>query len=219
MGQGRHREANITKRQAEVMQTVSRFFSAYGKMPTMRQLADDLGITPPSVYSSLQELVRKKYLKRVRRGPLNLYAISRNVEQESLVTVQMPLLGEIPAGVPAESAEDRRGGTVTVDSAFGFGGNAFALRVRGDSMIGAGIHNGDVVIIRRQPVAVDGDIVAASVNGEVTLKRLVNRPERIALEPENPEFKPVELTGGDSFRILGKFTGILRQGGKVDGGK
>ena len=108
--------------------------------------------------------------------------------------------------------------TVTVDKALTNNGDVFALRVKGDSMIGAGIRTGDIVIIRHQPIAADGDIVAASVNNEVTLKRLVNRPDRIALEAENPAFKPIELTRYDSFRVIGKMVGIIKQEADNNGG-
>ena len=107
--------------------------------------------------------------------------------------------------------------TVAVDKALTTNGAVFALRVDGNSMIGVGIETGDIVIIRHQPIAADGDIVAASVNNKVTLKRLVNRPDRIALEAENPEFKPIELTCYDSFRIIGKMVGILKHGVNVNG--
>ena len=218
MGQGRHKAENITRRQAEVMQEISRFFSIYGKMPTMQQLANTFGIAAPSIYDILQELVSKGYLKRIEKGLTKPYVINKTVEPEALVTVQIPLLGEIPGGIPVEEFEDQSGDeTVAVDKALTTNGDVFALRVNGNSMIGVGIETGDIVIIRHQPIAADGDIVAASVNNEVTLKRLVNRPDRIALEAENPEFKPIELTCYDSFRIIGKMVGILKQGGDVNG--
>ena len=218
MGQGRHKAENITRRQAEVMQEISRFFSIYGKMPTMQQLANTFGIAAPSIYDILQELVSKGYLKRIEKGLTKPYVINKTVEPEALVTVQIPLLGEIPGGIPVEEFEDQSGDeTVAVDKALTTNGDVFALRVNGNSMIGVGIETGDIVIIRHQPIAADGDIVAASVNNKVTLKRLVNRPDRIALEAENPEFKPIELTCYDSFRIIGKMVGILKQGGDVNG--
>ena len=218
MGQGRHKAENITRRQAEVMQEISRFFSIYGKMPTMQQLANTFGIAAPSIYDILQELVSKGYLKRIEKGLTKPYVINKTVEPEALVTVQIPLLGEIPGGIPVEEFEDQSGDeTVAVDKALTTNGDVFALRVNGNSMIGVGIETGDIVIIRHQPIAADGDIVAASVNNKVTLKRLVNRPDRIALEAENPEFKPIELTCYDSFRIIGKMVGILKQGVNVNG--
>ena len=218
MGQGRHKAENITRRQAEVMQEISRFFSIYGKMPTMQQLANTFGIAAPSIYDILQELVSKGYLKRIGKGLTKPYVINKTVEPEALVTVQIPLLGEIPGGIPVEEFEDQSGDeTVAVDKALTTNGDVFALRVNGNSMIGVGIETGDIVIIRHQPIAADGDIVAASVNNKVTLKRLVNRPDRIALEAENPEFKPIELTCYDSFRIIGKMVGILKHGVNVNG--
>ena len=97
MGQGRHKEENITRRQAEVMQEICRFFSTYGKMPRMQQLADAFGISVPSIYDILQELVSKGYLKRIEKGATKPYVINKAVEPEALVTVQIPVLGEIPA--------------------------------------------------------------------------------------------------------------------------
>ena len=140
MGQGRHKEENITRRQAEVMQEICRFFSTYGKMPRMQQLADAFGISVPSIYDILQELVSKGYLKRIEKGATKPYVINKAVEPEALVTVQIPVLGEIPGGVPVEEFEDRSGDeTVSVDKALTTNGDVFALRVKGDSMIGAGI--------------------------------------------------------------------------------
>ena len=189
MGQGRHKEENITRRQAEVMQEICRFFSIYRKMPTMQQVADAFGIATPTIYDIFQELVRKGYLKRIEKGALKPYVIKKTVEPEALVTIQIPVLGEIPGGVPVEEFEDRSGEeTVTVDKALTNNGDVFALRVKGD-------------------------------NNEVTLKRLVNRPDRIALEAENPEFKPIELTRYDSFRVIGKMVGIIKQEADNNGGK
>ncbi len=218
MGQGRHKEDNITLRQAEVMQEICRHFSIYKKMPTMQQLATAFKIAVPSIYDILQELVGKGYLKRIEKGNTRPYVINREVEPASLVTVQIPVLGEIPGGVPVEEEEDRSGDeTIAVDKALTKNGEVFALRVNGDSMIGAGIQTGDIVIIRHQPIAADGDIVAASIGSEVTLKRLVNKPDRIALEPENPNFKPIELTRYDTFRIIGKMVGIIKRKESDDG--
>ena len=92
MGQGRHKAENITRRQAEVMQEISRFFSIYGKMPTMQQLANTFGIAAPSIYDILQELVSKGYLKRIEKGSTKPYVINKTAEPEALVTVQVPLL-------------------------------------------------------------------------------------------------------------------------------
>ena len=164
MGQGRHKEENITRRQAEVMQEICRFFSIYRKMPTMQQVADAFGIATPTIYDIFQELVRKGYLKRIEKGALKPYVIKKTVEPEALVTIQIPVLGEIPGGVPVEEFEDRSGEeTVAVDKALTNNGDVFALRVKGDSMIGAGIKTGDIVIIRHQPIAADGDIVVSDL--------------------------------------------------------
>jgi len=220
MGQGRHKEENITRRQAEVMQEICRYHSIYGRMPRIQQLADKFGISAPTIYAILQELVCKGYLRRIIKGATRPYVIKKKVERDALVTIEISVRGVIPGGVPAEEHEDRSGDeTVPVDKALTTNGEVFAVRVNGDSMIGAGIETGDIVIIRRQPIAVDGDIVAASVNNEMTLKRLVNRPDRIALEAANPNFKPIELTSYDSFKVLGKMVGIIKREEIINGGK
>lgn len=123
----------------------------------------------------------------------------------------MPLLGRIAAGSPllaTENVEDYL--TVPMDHASG--GDHFALRVAGDSMMGAGILDGDVVVIRRQDEADQGDIVAALLPGpaedEATVKRLSRQRGRVMLMPENPAFDPIEMTDG---RILGKVVAVLRK--------
>lgn len=204
MPQGRHKEEKITIRQAETMQEICRYSDLYGKLPSMQLLAKRFGIAAPTVYAIIQELVSKGYLAKSELGQSRPYTIQKKVEQESLVTVEIPLLGQIPCGVPVAPEENHDGETVKVDASFARQSELFALRLTGTSMINIGYQKGDVVVIKYQPVAEDGDIVAALYNNEATLKRLVYTPERIALEPESPDFRPIEITGRDSFSIIGK---------------
>jgi repressor LexA len=204
MPQGRHKEENITPRQAVIMQEICRFSDIYGRLPSMQQLAAKFGIAPPTVYAIIQELVGKGYLVKLEQGQARPYAIRKSVEPESLVTAEVPLLGCIPCGIPVAPEENRDGETVCVDAALAKGCQLFALSLTGNSMIGAGFESGDVVVLKYQPIAADGDIVAASVDGEATLKRLVYTPDRIALKPENPNVATIEVDCHKPFKIIGK---------------
>jgi repressor LexA len=126
--------------------------------------------------------------------------------------VAVPLVGRIAAGAPVlATEEDAEYISVPADLAHGVGPH-FALRVEGDSMIGAGIVEGDVVVVRSQTAAADGDIVAALLPGpaedEATIKRLGHDGGRVMLIPENPKLEPFEMLGG---RILGKVVAVLRK--------
>jgi repressor LexA len=125
--------------------------------------------------------------------------------------VSVPVLGRISAGAPvlaAEHVEDY----LAVSTDFAGQDDCFALRVEGQSMIGAGILDGDVVVVRNQDSAKEGDIVAALVNGpaeeEATVKRFHRAGDRIQLVPENPTMEPIEFTDG---RILGRVVAVLRK--------
>ncbi len=123
----------------------------------------------------------------------------------------VPLLGRIAAGSPAMAAESVEE-YLTVPLGFASGGEHFALRVSGDSMVGAGILDGDIVVVRRQDDGDDGDVVAALVPGpaedEATVKRLRRERGRVVLVPENPAYEPLEMAEG---RILGKVVAVLRR--------
>lgn len=204
MPQGRHKEKNITPKQAEVMQEICRFSEIHGRFPSIQQLAGRFGIATSTIFAIIQELVTKGYLKKLEAGQNRPYAIKKKVEPQSVVMIEIPLLGAIPCGVPVTPTENRDGETVLVDSALIRCGDFFALHLDGDSMIDVGFESGDIVVIKFQPIAADGDIVAASLNNEVTLKKLIYTPDRIALKAENPKFGLKEITCRDSFKIIGK---------------
>ncbi len=210
MTMGRPRCEEITTRQAETMQEICRYFDIYGKTPSMQEIGERFGIAAPTVYIIIQALVSKGYLKKndSKRRP---YEIVRRVETESIVHFGIPLLGEIPCGPPEEPFANGDGETVLIDSALAKNSELFALRLKGNSMIDIGYIPGDIVVIKYQPMAGNGDIVAAMINGETTLKRLIYTPDRIALKAENLNFKPIEISCRDSFRIIGKVISHIKQ--------
>ena len=201
------------RRLDEVLAFINRYTDENGFPPTVRDMCRELGIkSTATAYDYINRLKEQGHLEKAE-GKKRAVALKNTGG-----TVRVPLIGTVTAGTPILAAENYDGYYVLPSAEFS-GDGLFLLTVQGDSMIGAGIKTGDIVIIRHQPIAADGDIVAASVNNEVTLKRLVNRPDRIALEAENPEFKPIELTRYDSFRVIGKMVGIIKQEADNNGGE
>jgi len=132
----------------------------------------------------------------------------RAAESLQATAARAPLLGNIAAGVPELAEQHHDGDGVTFPAEWSRGATCFAVRVVGDSMIRAGILDGDFAIVRQQETAVDKDIVAATVDGETTLKRYVVEGERAVLAAENPRFRAIDIEG--DVRIHGVLVGLLR---------
>jgi repressor LexA len=203
-------DRDITPRQRRILEFIEATVRDRGYPPTVREIGEAVGLTSSSsVHSQLANLERKGLL---RRDPTKPRALVAEPDAPRPQAVVVPLLGRIAAGAPlmaAEAIEEY----LTVP--MGFASDAadhFALRVRGDSMIGAGILDGDVVVVRRQDDADDGDVVAALLRGpaedEATVKRLRREPDKVLLVPENPALSPLEMTEGS---ILGKVVAVLRK--------
>ncbi len=199
--------SDITPRQQRILDVIAQAVRERGYPPTVREIGEAVGLTSSSsVHAQLENLERKGLLRKDATKPRAM-----TLSEPKAEGVAVPLLGRIAAGAPilaAEHVEEH----FTVPRAF-VSANAdhFALRVAGDSMIGAGILDGDVVVIRSQEVADDGDIVAALLPGpaedEATVKRMGHDGPRIMLIPENPSMKPFEMQDG---RILGRVVAVLR---------
>jgi len=156
----------------------------------------------------LANLERKGLLHKDPTKPRAIGLADESTRPEGVV---IPVLGRIAAGTPVLASENVEE-YLTVPVGFAKGGEHFALRVAGQSMTGAGILDGDVVVVRRQDSAGDGDVVAALLPGvaedEATIKRLRRRGGKVTLHPENPAFAPIPMTNG---RILGKVVAVLRK--------
>ena len=173
-----------------------------GQVTTIQELADILEISTPSVRDQVSQLVRKGYVKRESRKARGL-TILREPTEEVLSLRTVPIVGRVAAGQPI-LAEENIIGEVLVESRALRSGCCFALEVQGDSMIDAGIDDGDLVVVRQQPLAESGDIVVALLGEEATVKRLYIRDETIELRPENPGHRPITVGPEDELRILGK---------------
>lgn len=203
--------SELTKRQRAILEFLKRTQEERGYPPSVREIGEAVGLhSPSSVHAQLSTLADRGYLKK---DPTRPRAIVVRIDADGIpvgaAPVQhVPLVGQIAAGAPVLAAENIEE-TLPLPAAMVGSGTLFALRVKGDSMIDAGIHDGDVVVVRQQPVADDGEIVAALVDGEeATVKRLRRRAGRVLLEAENPAYGPIEA---DEVVVLGKVVSVMRR--------
>lgn len=200
----------LTPRQRRILDYIARAVRERGYPPTVREIGEAVGLTSSSsVHSQLATLERKGLLRKDPAKPRAI-GLARGGRAEAR-GVTVPLVGRIAAGTPL-FAEENVEDYLAVPAGFAGEGDHFALRVAGGSMVGAGILDGDVVVVRRQDHAEDGDIVAALLPGpaedEATVKRLRREDGRVVLVPENPAMEPFEMQAG---MILGKVVAVLRK--------
>jgi repressor LexA len=199
--------SDITARQNRILAFIAETVRDRGYPPTVREIGEAVGLTSSSsVHAQLANLERKGML---HKDPTKPRAMTLAEPRAAAVTV--PLLGRIAAGAPTLAA-DHVDEYIAVPQGFADDREHFALHVKGDSMIGAGILDGDVVVVRSQTDATDGDIVAAILPGpaeeEATVKRLRRKAGHVVLVPENPAMEPFEA---DDARIAGKVVAVLRK--------
>jgi repressor LexA len=201
---------DITARQRRILEFIRKTVADRGYPPTVREIGEAVGLTSSSsVHAQLANLQRRGLIKRDPAKPRAMDARTSSGGRQN--AVQVPLLGRIAAGTPT-LADQHVEEWLPFPAGYASEGGDFALRVSGDSMIGAGILDGDVVVVRRQDDADDGDIVAALLPGsaedEATVKRLRRRGPRAMLVPENPAMEAFELGSG---QVLGKVVAVLRK--------
>ncbi|HHW54328.1 MAG: transcriptional repressor LexA [bacterium] len=196
---------SLTPRQEQVLEFIQEEIRSRGYPPTVREICQGLGLRSSStVHAHLSQLEKKGY---IRRDPTKPRAIEVLAEDDDHL-IPVPIIGRVTAGEPILAVENQEG-TMTLPKDFVGSGENFLLRVRGDSMIGAGILDGDLVLVRRQDTADNGDIVVALVNGEeATVKRFFREKDYIRLQPENEHLEPIITK---ELRVLGKVIGVLRR--------
>ncbi|HEX9890962.1 MAG TPA: transcriptional repressor LexA [Actinomycetota bacterium] len=200
---------DITARQQRILEFIRRTVQDRGYPPTVREIGEAVGLTSSSsVHAQLANLQRKGLLRKDAAKPRAIEVAGARPAQAATV----PLVGQIAAGAPV-LAEEHVEEYLPIPQAFVGRGEHFALTVTGDSMIDAGIFDGDIVVVRRQDVAEDGAIVAAMLPGpaeeEATVKRLRRREGKLVLVPENPTLEPFEMPRGG--RVLGVVVSVLRR--------
>ncbi len=205
----------LTARQREVLEFIRIFGERHGVPPTVREIGERFGFTARAAFDHLRALERKGMLERRvtgKRASRTLIIPSQKGARRG-EPAGIPLVGRIAAGVPITAVENHEDTIPLRPDWLGTGGQeVFALRVRGDSMIDAHIVDGDLVLVRKQETAGSGEIVAAMLDGEATVKRFAREGGAVVLRPEHPTMKPIVVESGrGDFRILGKVVGIVRQ--------
>jgi repressor LexA len=198
----------LTAKQREVLEFLREFAFSRSFAPTAREVADRFGIAEKNGFYYMELLKRKGYIRRHRKSPRRIEFLGEAALPSPL---RIPVLGRVPAGSPREAIEFAEE-ELLMDPSLTGEGEIFSLRVKGDSMEGAHICEGDYVLVRAQETAEDGEIVVAVVDGEATVKRIRRRKEGIRLEPANPAYPPLDVPeGSPSFRIAGKVVGVFRK--------
>jgi repressor LexA len=205
----------LTKRQAEILNFIKTHIQYSGFPPTISEIQGQFSFkSPNAVQEHLKALVRKGQIRRNPnqwRGLELIVSYKSRDEAAQYSTVPVPLIGRVTAGQPV-LAEENFEGTISVDrSLVGRATRLFALHVRGDSMIKAGIYDGDIAIAQQQPVADHGDIVIVLLGDEATVKRFFRKKKAITLQPENDTLLPIRINEGSDFKILGKVIATLHR--------
>ena len=204
----------LTGRQQEIWDFLVDYVDRHGYPPTVREIGEQVGLASPStVHAHLANLERAGYLKRDPTKPraLELTGLHRQPGSRTSGAQALPLLGQIAAGGPL-LAEQNVEDYVSMPEQLVRGGADFLLRVRGDSMIEAGIFDDDVVVVRKTETAANGDIVVAlagddEATDEATVKRFFREDGRVRLQPENSSLEPIYA---QHIQILGKVVGVFR---------
>ena len=208
----------LTDRQEDILTFIKQFTSESGYPPTLREIGKHFQISSTfGVKRHLEALVKKGFINIESNASRGISLIRKSVEDFSdgtwdseNVFIKIPVIGRVAAGVPINSVENHEGSLIVDPSFLRKAENAFALRVKGDSMINAGINDRDLVIVSPNEQAKNGDIVVAMLNDEATVKRFEIKNNSIRLIAENNAYQPIEVRNLDEFRVVGKVKGVVR---------
>ena len=198
-------------RQKKILDFILSTVEERGYPPSVREIADSVGLASPStVHAHLEALQKKGYIRKDATKPRAIeisYAPGIGPTSSRSGVRNVPLVGRIAAG-PATPAIQEIEEVMPLPASLLGSGEFFMLRVKGQSMRDAGINDGDFVVVRKQDDATPGSIVAALIEDEATVKTLVRQGGRTILRPENPDYEPIEVT--TDARVLGKVVALLR---------
>jgi repressor LexA len=199
----------LTPRQKKVLGFITEYIENHAYPPTIREIGDHFAISVKGAYDHV-EAIRKKGFLRIgdkRSRTIEVLKAGKDAQNTDSVVVEVPLLGTVAAGKPILSEENWDGAVPIPHALLKKNAEYFAMKVRGDSMTGAGIMDGDVAVIEKQEFAEDQEIVLAQVDEGLTLKRFFRETNRVRLEPENAGYKPIYT---QDVRILGRLAQIIR---------
>lgn len=207
----------ITKRQQEIYDFIKSYQREKGYPPSVREMASAVGLSSPStVHAHLASLEEHGLIKRDKTKPRALELFNEDgsavklaavEENPSRGTVTLPLIGRVAAGIPI-LAEQNVEDSFTLPAEIATDSSSFVLEVHGDSMVNAGIFNGDYIIVREQHSAMNGEIVVAMIDGSATVKTFYKERGRVRLQPENDAMEPIYA---ENPTILGKVVALMRR--------
>ncbi len=205
----------LSERQRRILEVIHRHLEEHGYPPSVREIGDAVGLSSPSsVHAQLAQLEAKGFL---RRDPTKPRALEVRVDPETelearpLAARHIPLIGEIAAGAPI-IAEERLESVLPLPRELVGDGTLFILRVRGESMVDDGVLPGDLVVVRQQPTVEQGEMCAALIEGDATVKRFRrSRAGEVFLDAANPAYEPIRLDPSNDVQVLGKVVAVLRR--------
>ena len=201
-------KGKISAKQEEILEYIKAQTLQRGYPPAVREICDAVHLkSTSSVHSHLETLEKNGYIRRDPTKPRAIEIIDDNFNLVRREVVNVPLVGTVAAGQPILAVENVDG-YFPIPAEFMPNEQSFMLKVKGDSMINAGILPGDLVVVRRQQTANSGEIVVALIEDEATVKRLALRNGQIWLMPENDAYSPID---GSNAQILGKVAAVVRR--------
>ncbi|PWJ67086.1 MULTISPECIES: transcriptional repressor LexA [unclassified Fibrobacter] len=206
----------LTKRQEEILEYIKKYSKENRMPPTVREIGNHFEISSTNgVRSILAALIKKGYINRSPRLSRGIEIVANGNEEVKDIapsnTIEIPIVGRVAAGTPILAVQNLEG-TVTIDRDFlACRTDVFALRVKGDSMINAGIFDGDLVFARQQKTADRGEIIVAQVDNEATVKYYHPAPTHVELRPANPTYSPIIVKKDKDFSIAGRVIGVMRK--------
>ncbi|HEY1656561.1 MAG TPA: transcriptional repressor LexA [Candidatus Tumulicola sp.] len=205
---GRVGEKPATERQRGILQAIADFQSERGYPPSVREIGERVGLSSSSTIHAHLKALEKRGL--ISRDPTKPRALRSDFGRQATAreTVVMPIVGKVAAGVPITAAENVEGEFLLPAGFVPRGSDAFMLRVQGDSMIEAAILDGDLIVVRPQRTADNGEVVVAMLDGEATVKRFYREAGRIRLQPENRGMAPIYAS---DVEIVGRVEAVVRR--------
>ncbi len=200
----------ITPKQQEILEFIKESILNRGYPPAVREICEAVHLkSTSSVHSHLETMEKNGYIRRDPTKPRAIEIIDDNFNLTRRELVNVPIVGTVTAGEPILAVENIEG-YFPISPEFLKNKQTFMLKVRGESMINAGIYSGDYILVEETPVASDGEIIVALVEDSVTVKRFYKEEDHFRLQPENDAMEPILVPMDTTFSIVGKVIGLFR---------
>jgi repressor LexA len=197
----------LTQKQERIFQFICEQIGKFGYPPTVREVGGAFEISEKAAHDHLTAIEKKGYIRRAAGKPRAIEVMDFARKPGAQGSVEVPIVGRVAAGAPLLASENIEG-TLSLPSKMAKDETCFALRVKGASMVNAGIFEGDFVVVKEQNYADPGDIVVALLDDEATVKRFFPEADQIRLQPENDTMHPIIV---NTVEVLGKVIGLFRQ--------